>query len=287
MQNIAMKFIFTISVRLFICLGLLAISWYGYEEYIDDHSVSTAFLTSSKAYTEDLLYDKTLKFAGLKLLLESDIASSLPLDKSVAWWLFNRSKIEIEMESHSLIADTSIERCAWWKFACFSLQVKERVPTFIALSDKNAWVVADDGAFITPIPPSRIEKAMFKRPDGEYVEPPVVDGLFVGDDNPELSRARSVYINNAILEIEKDTGRSIEKVSIRDNGELEILLRESSFLIVFDKSYGEVEKLKDQIVRFNKIMEQFKGRERTIASIDLAFNSLAVVRLKKGENPGT
>ena len=282
-----MKFITTLALRLLTCACILSLSWFGYEKYIGDHSVSTAFFKNFRDYSEDLFYEKTLRLEGLKLLSEVDIESFLPLDKSLIWWLFNRSKIEMEIESHSLIADTSIDRCAWWKFACFTLQVKERVPTFIALSDKNAWVVADDGAFITPIPPSQIEKAMFKRPGGEYIEPPVVDGLFAENKDPEVSRARSIYINHAISQIEKDTERSIEKVSVRDNGELEILLRESSFTIVFDKSYGEAEKLKDQIVRFNKIMEQFKGRERTIASIDLAFNSLAVVRLKKGERPDT
>ncbi|MCB0318176.1 MAG: FtsQ-type POTRA domain-containing protein, partial [Bdellovibrionales bacterium] len=277
-----MKFLLSFITRFFILLFFGLLGYVSYESYSGKSELTTFLINNIETFSEEVLYEKTIQVKGLELLNEIDIEAFLPVDKSVIWWLFNRSKIETEIETQSLVADAKVNRCQWWKFACFYLEIKERIPMFIALSDKNAWVVADDGAFITPLHPSKIERAMFKRATGEYVKPAIVKGLFTEENSPEVSLARSKYINTAILKIEKETSKSIERVSIRDNGELEVIFRGSSYLVVFDKSYGEEGKLSDQIFRFNKIIEQFKDRERVLASIDLAFNALAVVRLKKG-----
>ncbi|MEZ4753281.1 MAG: cell division protein FtsQ/DivIB [Bdellovibrionota bacterium] len=259
------------------------LGWLGYEQYSGDSRISNSLIESLHNKSEEFLYQKTIDFKGLSLLSELDIERYLPHEKSVLWWVFNRSQVEAEIASHSLVAKSSIELCSWLRPACYLVKITERIPTFIALSDTDAWVVADDGAFVSPIPVDKVERAMFKREDKTYKKPPLVDGLFTNENSPEVSLARSAYINDSIIEIERATAKSIESITVKDNGELEISLRNTDYTIVFDKTYGDQAKLEDQLARLAKVLEQFENRERTIKSIDLAFNSLAVVRLKEKE----
>ena len=219
------------------------------------------------------LYDKELRYEGLRLIAQGEIARSLPLERSLLWWHVRSREISRDLEQHALVAEAAVDACDanWW--SCFTIKVRERKPRALVELKDGLWVVDERGAFVEPV--SR--KLMEQEPD--RIGLPLVKGVDVPLESPELARARTRYVTHAVDVVEAESGQRVEVVKMRQNGELELSLKGLRLTALFDADDEQLNRVSDEARRLRALIAQFKGRERMLEKVDLAYNTLAVVSL--------
>ena len=222
------------------------------------------------AIAEAILYKRDIHIAsdlneGEKKL----VAALLPATNSTAWWHLNLKDIARKLEQHPRVREATLKRCSWIKLGCFNLEIAPARPKFIATVKNTHWYVGPEGDFLEPV----TQQVAAER----YVE---VQGAFLAD-RPALVKSRLKYVSDAIQIIEERTDLTVNTVKIEPNGELEVVFENFNFLTTFDHTKDSPERLHDEALRLRSLLQEFSGNEERIESIDLAFNKLGVVRLKK------
>ena len=69
------------------------------------------------------------------------------------------------------------------------------------------------------------------------------------------------------------------------SGELLVHFRDRSFRVLFDSDDDSLSRIGDEARRLRTLLDEFNGREQLIEQIDMAYNTMAVVKLLAKEEP--
>ena len=220
-----------------------------------------------------MLFEKTIYFSGLQLVSEEALSAALPTDRSALWWQLHRDTVPALLKQHPFVADASMASCAdsWW--SCFRIEVKERRPRALVQLKDGVWAVDARGAFLQPVSAAAVERNAQRR------VLPLVQGVDLEFGSPEVARARTRYAVHAMELIEQESGKRVEEVVMSSNGEISLRFRDLPFTAVFDSDGESLARVSDEARRLQALLAEFHGREQAIARVDLAYNTLAVVKL--------
>lgn len=227
---------------------------------------------------DQFLNEKQINITGLSVLNRSDIIKDLPLKKSVRWWLMNSAEIEASLERNVLVQNAEVKRCERFSVRCFDVTVHEREPAFITSLNDTVWLIGSDGAFITPVPKKQFEAKGANVVMGRT--PIVVEGLLSESVSPDAAKARIQYVKAMISTIEPETGLKVVWVGLRRNGETALRFAGLDLEAVFDVGESDQSKVKEEAQRLKTVLNQFGDRAKDIARVDLAFDKVAVAKLK-------
>jgi hypothetical protein len=221
--------------------------------------------------------EKEVQFEGLALLDRTQVLALLPMDKTFTWWRSNRAEIEHGLTSHPLIAAAHVTPCGGLQMRCFSINIQERVPSFLASLGDKVWLLGDDGGFIAPVPQNKLKEGI-TLPNGK---PAIwVVGIVAEQNSPEVVRSRIQYVRKLVDLIETHSGKAVREVAIREGGEAGIRLQGLELLAIFDVSREEqFDRVIEEAQRLKRLLSEFGDRSNRIAQVDLAFNKVAVVKL--------
>lgn len=248
-------------------------------------AVGNAGIERAGATVDELLTQRELRFSGLNYLREADLLELLPREESNAWWRLHLMDIEGALVRHPWIRRAQVAPCEDLALRCFTIEVQERSPLFLALDGAQAWLVGDDGSFLAPLPapedaPSA--RVTLRLRNRTYDALPVVYGLVSEGSSPDAARMKTQYVVDALNRIESQVGRPISQLRLRPNGELEVRFEGLRLLAVFDRDTGDGERLVTQTRRLRALFEELEERIRLVQQVDLAFDKLAVVRFVDG-----
>lgn len=259
-------------------------------------SLSSSFqsvLSQSHENLQHLAFTKEIKIRGLKHVSEQDVRESLPLEKSIFWWWLNPGRVVSDLLANNYVADVKIQPCSGWllsDWGCFSLRVIERKPTYLAVIDDQGWLVGEEGAFMFPVEHLSIESPSdtttanvlnydISQYRQEYGDLKVISGISRKNSSPELVSARFDYTVKAIKNIERVSGLKIDAARLLPNGELLTQISEPSIRARFNFAKDDWDVLKEESERLATLLKEYKGNEKEIAEIDLAYQRLAVVKV--------
>lgn len=229
--------------------------------------------------TGKLLNEKEVRISGLSVLARADILRDLPLDRSVVWWQLNHHEIERALERNPLIEKVVVSRCEAVAVRCFDVSIAERQPAFIAALGDRVWLLGEDGGFITPIPRKQFDERGAHVLPGQRT-PVLIDGLLSESSSPDIVKGRIQYVKSVIGAVESETNLSVRWLGIRDNGETAIKFKGYDFDAIFDAGDRELGKMREEARRLKTVLSQFSDRLSDVARVDLAFDKVAVAKLK-------
>lgn len=239
----------------------------------------------SSQVSDAVFYNKQILFKGNKYLSSRDLETLLPLQKGNLWWSLNSDKIIAAMKSEPLLADVSIHGCAdagYLSWGCYEIHVIEHEPSYIALSGDRAWLVSGNGGFIAPLVKSTESPSLaITKLTSQASEAVKIRGLFDAHYSPEVIEAKLKVVSLTIEQINQEVGLKVDQVNILQGGELEMIFKGQNFLTVIEFGEGEIERIRDQARRLNKVLLDNKERLNEIERVDLGFNKMAVLRFRQ------
>ena len=229
-------------------------------------------------------YAKELVIAGLSRVAESEVRSLLPVDRSVPWWHGNLSTIAAQLSSLPGIQSASVERChGALAYRCFLVTVVERMPAYATILGGEGWILGKDGGFVKPLPNVRTGDDLFQFV--EHAPEPLIgiEGLDVPQQSLSLVAGRIHYIGELLAIIQGETSHEVQRVALSANGEAQVYLRDLPFAVTFGFGGDNRDQLKEEAQRFKMLLPKLTDRLDIIESVDLAFQKVAVVKLKHAE----
>lgn len=226
--------------------------------------------------------DKSVVISGIQTVQLAEVRRQLPERKSVIWWLLNKPWIEARLVENPYIQRARVENCDPWlvrSWGCFTVKVEERKPTYIAMIAKDPWLIGEDGGFISPLSDPRASR--FVRENAGSFRPKIIRGLMGENQSPETIKARFERIRSSIRLVEASSEMEIEWVQLKDNGELDVRFREPRLMATFDSSEDESGMLQGKAKRLRQLVDELGEKKDLLARVDLAFENVAVVGLKK------
>ncbi len=219
-----------------------------------------------------------LRVSGNALYSKKSAQALLPKDKSFAWWLLNQGSVESLLMHEPMIVRADVERCSMWSLRCFEVKIKEQNANGIALIDGEAWLLNAQGRLFAKVPEKIANRVLIKLSHPKF---PVIMGLKQNpDEAPTLIESRGLYIDRALSVIKSDYELTPALIKLRANGELEVKFNGSPVLVVFSSALDNLDQLKVELARLKVVMDEIKGRERAIEQVDLAYASVAVLKIK-------
>lgn len=246
-------------------------------------------MQSVEAKIESVVQDKEVRFKGLDVLSEAELKKLLPLELSTIWWNTNTAQIGGALRANPFVADARVAKCEKsesLQFGCFEISITERVPAFIALVDETPWLVGEDGGFLGPLPGKRNVKELVEELSPRIGRLRVLRGVSSFKNSPDTVKARFEYAKKAMEVIEAQTGYGIEWGELKENGEFRVKLSQFDFNATFEFSENGWDMLKDEAMRLKALLVEFGAKHAEIKEIDLAFDTLAVVKLKEKGKDG-
>lgn len=228
----------------------------------------------------DIAFKKDISVSGVHFVTEDEVKGSLPLNRSIFWWLVNSNEVVADIKAHRYVESAKVSPCsdlifdAW---GCFRINIHEHQPRFIVKHDIGAWLTSSEGVFLKPISGDLKAEALDAL-QTEYGELTLVSGLSTKGASPDLVSVRFDYLRTTILIIEQELNRSISEATFSPNGELTVLLKESGLRARFAYAEDNWGTLKESSTRLRTLMEELRGREATVELIDLSYQKLAVVK---------
>ncbi len=214
--------------------------------------------------------NKEIIIEGNTLVPDSEIRASLPQTKSNLWWLFNRQHIAADLSSDPKIVSARVSRCKYWSFNCFRVECVERSPKYLVRDGETLWLAGVDGGFISKLPSNA----------SIYENLTIIDGIFREEaSSADMVSARMNLARNLDSVLEENLGRPARILYFRGNGEFDVMFRDSEFTVTFSGGTASRGTLMDETSRLKRLLAHYRGRENEIKSVDLAFNTIAVVRL--------
>lgn len=233
-----------------------------------------------------ILQNQKLEIKGNKYLKETAIEKLLPEDRSIFWWLINKDSVEKDLLKNALISSANIKKDPRCWLGCYTLTIKERIPTYVVFLNSQAWIVGNDGHFILPIPgvssESQLDKYLKVTENKLILISGVVDPSMSSDvaTSPDFTKARISYINSVVPVIESEVRRSVKSLTMAANGELEVVFNDITPKAVFEYNGDDLSHIGKSAKRFFSVLQKFAGREGELKQVDLAYDKLAVLKLK-------
>ena len=232
---------------------------------------------------ERITQAQEFRLKGLITLTEDEVRGMLPGDKSTLWWLLNLGQVEQIVRSNPFVSAARVRRCGesfFSEWGCFSIEVEERVPAFVALVEGLAWLVGADGGFIGPLP-NKLNVSEFVREISPSVgRLRIIKGIAPNVLSPDLVKARFQYAREAMDILETESGIGIEWGELKENGELLVKFNQFELLATFAFNRAEWEVLRDEATRFKLLVKELGTRISLVKEVDLAFDTLAVMRFQ-------
>ncbi len=240
----------------------------------------------------DPLLKKELHFKGLDLITQAELEKLLPLEDSVVWWRANQTELVARLKSHPMVENVTVQSCkdgSALAFGCFEIAIKERAPAFIALVESKPWLVGEDGGFLGPLPESIDVRTLVNELEPRIGRLRVLKGVSTLNSSPDLTRARFEYAKRALDLIEQVTEYGVEWGELRASGELSVKFLRFPFEATFAFKDDSWDVLRDECKRLKSLLVEFGPKVSEIKGIDLAYDTLAVVKFREsaeqGKNP--
>lgn len=150
----------------------------------------------------------------------------------------------------------------------------------MALVEDHAWLVGHDGGFIKPLTNVRSfsdVEAFVESSDTGLIGVDGVSGLGGG---LELIRGRLRYITEVIQTIEGELGTKVRFIALEKNGEARVTLDGRPYPVLFGFAGSDRSSIAREADRYKQLLSRLNQRDDVIKEIDLAFQKVAVVRLK-------
>lgn len=225
------------------------------------------------------LFSKRVTIKGLDD--EETIRHALPEDRSVAWWLLNRSSIGAELATLPRVSSAAVTSCTdEWSVRCFEVHITERKPTIVALVEDHAWLVGHDGGFVKPLTNVRSfsdVEAFVESSDKGLIG---VDGVASLGGGLELIRGRLLYVTEVIQTIEGELGLKVRFITLEKNGEARVTFDGRPYAVLFGFAGSDRSSIAREAGRYKQLLSRLNQRDDVIKEVDLAFQKVAVVRLK-------
>jgi cell division septal protein FtsQ len=250
--------------------------------YIADGGILAALPRAAShvgALTHHALYHREVRVVGATLLDHDHVRNEFALERSNFWIRTHLREAEATLLSNSLIAHATVEPCSLISLGCFSVTIQERRPAAIVLSqqEEKAWVVGEDGGFITPLTREEYRNGRHKVFEQEGEPLIVVRGVWGEQAAPDEVRARIVRVLQALRFFAEELSFSIAYITYTQANIIEVRFRELPFVAAFEL---DSETLRERANRFRKIVADLEGDYGKISRIDLGFSAMGVVRLK-------
>lgn len=245
----------------------------------EDHGASR-WWQEARDSIHEFLFSKRVAIKGMDDNDES-IRRALPEDRSVAWWLLNRSTIGAQLSMLPQVESAAVTSCAGeWSARCFEVHIQERKPTIVALVEDHAWLVGRDGGFVKPLPNVRsfsdVEEFVESANSGLIG----VDGVSGLGGGLELIRGRLRYVTEVIETIEAELGLKVRLVTLEKNGEARVIFEGRPYPVLFGFSGSDRSSIVLEASRYKQLLSRLNQRDDVIKEVDLAFQKVAVIRLK-------
>ena len=225
-----------------------------------------------------ILNTKEVRIQGLKVVSRTEIERSLPLSKSVGWWMINETSIKARVAENPWVSGVEVESCPGTilpKYGCFVVTVQERRPRFLAVVDNERWIIGEDGALIVPA-----SSPDMRLPEESLRGLVPLSGLASRVSAPERSRAQLTLAQGAISVLERSVQRSVRSISFEGKGDMSVAFDRVPFPVVFSASSDSLAVIEDQGLRMRALLVQLKDRLGDIDKVDLAFSKVGVVKFK-------
>jgi hypothetical protein len=222
-----------------------------------------------------LRFHKEVRYQGLAVLEQGDLAALAPLERSNFWWELNRDGVGNLLSEHPLVKAVAVERCGGLRWGCFIVQVTERQPEFITEFGGKVWLVGADGAFMGRAPRSALADDTEAR--GRF-NPVILSGVDFDKSSPDTLKARLDLIRATIEVVEAGVGRKVRAATLVGAGDVAVRLEDRPYTITFALPDGDTTRLKDEVARYLRLAEELGEKHRLVRSIDLAFERVAVVK---------
>ena len=247
-------------------------------QYADNPSFFHRLWGTATSRSGALLQEKEVRIEGLKVLPRSEVERVLPYDKSVLWWHINGTDIQSKVEESPWIDVATLGSCpegvvrGW---GCFVITVNERTPKFIAAVDNERWIIGDDGAFIMP------SGGPLYGLDANAINHLVlVEGLASRTHSPDMVRSQLALAANSIATLERVVGRSARSLRFEARGDFSVIFEGVPFPVVFTAATDAPIPLAEQGERLVSLIAKLKDRLGDVASVDLAFARVGVVKFR-------
>ena len=242
-----------------------------------------------------LAYDKQIIISGQQLLSEEEVRKILPAEKPVSYWLLNGPVIESSLLQNPRIQHAAVSRCSLLSWSCFQVRVEERLPAFFAVVGNKGWMVGADGGVIKPVAARRPSDYVPAGPgealSSEFIDIaarlriPVVSGLLVEQDSPDMVRARFEQLKRALDVIEEESGLRVSYLEPGVNKSISVRFFDLYLTARFELDPQDLwkekpEELADRARRLKKLLEEFGDKKDRIATVDLGFEKIAVVNTR-------
>lgn len=224
------------------------------------------------------LFVKDIRVDGLDTLSRLEIEKSLPMEKSVLWWIINTPTIAAKLANSPAIKSAAVVSCDPWvvrKWGCFAVQITERQPRFLVTLDNVRWLVGDDAGFIKPLD------------NGGTVPEGVVplDGFQSVSKSSDITRQLVASLLDGLRIVEKETNARITGAALQGSGEFAVKIEGFKFEARFELPIEGGSNLRAQASRFAKLIAELGERAADIESVDLAYNKVAIVKVAKQDPP--
>lgn len=250
---------------------LLLLYGVGSQGYVETH------LASAPGNVSGFLTVNQIEIEGSNYLSDVELRAQLPESRQALWWLFNRRSIQNGFASHPFVKSAAVKRCSLSSLGCYKVQIEDQEIRLAVPRGDALWLVGERGKFITPVEDlSLVEQRL-----GRSV--PVYSTSAEQALSPERVAARLSYLAEAVEIIDAATGADFEKIELQKNGEFQILLTETGIPVRFDYAENDLEIIRDEANRLERVLKEIEGRESTVEGIDLAYDRIAVVKFATAE----
>lgn len=253
-------------------LAVINISTWGYAHLT---GASVEFERAMGDTVERIFFEKDIRFQGLAVLHEADLTALIPVERSNAWWEFNRGTVAATLRDHPLIGAVEVSRCGALEWGCFSVAVTERRAEFVTEFGGKVWLVSSDGAFMGRAPRTALEEGDSPRAS---LNPVVLKGIDFDRSSTDTLKARLDLVRTAIGEIQAGSGEEVRSARLIGASDLEVRFEGRSYTTIFGLPDGDTERLRDEVARYNRVIRELGEKHRLVRSLDLAFERVAVVK---------
>lgn len=212
--------------------------------------------------------EKEILFDTASLTGSESALKKLPLKESTWYWQTNLDSIAQALTLDPSIHNATISRCAKLSYSCFVVSIDIRSPK--ALIEEGGvlrWVAGDDGGFIRRIRKEDLSLGL-----------PIIKGLFIDKSDPEVIRKRVQFLLHALIEQESVSSKRIREVSMQPGGEIEVQFVGNKIPIRMSGLGSSWSQLRKEVLRAEKLFRFYGERINQIASIDVSYPRMAVVK---------
>ncbi len=241
----------------------------------------SGLISSGRNASYHFWFDKNVELTGISKDYQDIVFQALPLERSLLWWVLNRSSITARLAMLPRVQSASLMSCSGsWSFRCFELHIQERTPYAVTLLADHAWIVGRDGGFIQPLPNVRSFDDLQAFIEASEQSLVALDGVQGAGGTIDLVRGRLQYTADIIRTIESEVPLRVTRVSLEQNGEARVSFKGRSYVAIFGFMGSDLSTVGQEARRLNQLLPRIDQREGIVKEIDLAFQKVAVVRFE-------